>query len=383
MKKLVVLGATGSIGTSVLSVVRDHPDRFAVTGLVACRGGEELAALAREFPDAALAFHNAGDLEGFRRYLGDAGGRRVLVGPEAGVELTATVDADVCVAAVAGTAGLAMAFAAAERGMRVLLAEKEVMVSAGRLFLKTAAAGGAEILPLDSEHSALHQCLAGRDPASVEKVIITASGGPFRTWDQAAIAAASPEDALRHPVWRMGAKITIDSSTLANKALEVIEAHHLFGLPFERMEVMVHPQSLVHGLVEMTDGSVLAQLGLTDMRGPASYALFYPERENRAPKRLNLCEIGQLNFESPDRERFPMLDLGIAAGKSGEKHSAVFNAANEAAVEAFLAGKILFGRIAGIVEDCLVKAETGEFSSLPEVENAHRTVRARVTGLIG
>jgi 1-deoxy-D-xylulose 5-phosphate reductoisomerase len=373
MKRVIIQGATGSVGQSVLTVIRRHPEEFSVVGLIARQGGEKLAALSREFPRAAVAFHEANDNVEFRRLLGpdEAAGRKILIGADAGLRLTDDVIADVCVAAVSGTAGLDMAFAAARRGLRILLADKEVLVSAGRLFKEAAQEGNAEILPLDSEHSALFQCLEGRDKKTISKLILTASGGPFRKWTPEQIAKATPEDALRHPVWAMGAKITVDSASMANKALEVIEAHHLFDIPFENIDIVIHPGSIVHGLVEFTDGSVLAQMGEADMSYPASYALFYPNREKTCPKRLDLAKIGQLNFEAADYTRFPMLRLGIEAGKRGEIASAVFNAANEKAVDLFLNNEISFGDIPKAVETALTLVDADAFVSTKDVKATH------------
>ncbi len=379
MKRVILQGATGSVGQSVLTVIRRHPEEFSIVGLVARRGGEKLAALCREFPHAAVALHEENDNVEFRNLLGPEGvaGRKILVGADAGLRLTEDVIADICVAAVSGTAGLDMAFAAARRGSRILLADKEVLVSAGRLFMDTAQKNNAEIIPLDSEHSALYQCLYGHDKKTVSKLILTASGGPFRNWTAEQIAKATPEDALKHPVWSMGAKITIDSATMANKALEVIEAHHLFGIAFDDIEILVHPGSIVHGLVEFTDGSLLASMGEADMSYPASYALFFPNREKTCPNRLDLAKIGQLNFEAVDFKRFPMVRLGIEAGKRGEVASAVYNAANEKAVDLFLNKKIGFSDIAKAVEKTLTLVDADSFTSLNDIKAIH-DVAARV-----
>lgn len=373
MKRVIIQGATGSVGQSVLTVIRRHPEEFSVVGLVARQGGEKLAALSREFPKAAVAFHEAADNAEFHRLLGPGGaaGRKILIGADAGLRLTDDVIADVCVAAVSGTAGLDMAFVAARRGLRILLANKEVLVSAGRLFKEAVQEGNTEIIPLDSEHSALFQCLEGQNKKTINKLILTASGGPFRNWSAGDIAKATPEDALRHPVWSMGEKITIDSASMANKALEVIEAHHLFDIPFENIDIVIHPSSVIHGLVGFTDGSIIAQLGEADMSYPASYALFYPNREKSCPKRLDLAKTGQLNFEDVDYERFPMLRLGIEAGKRGEVASAVFNAANEKAVDLFLDKKIGFGDIPKAVETALTLVDADAFTSIKDVKATH------------
>lgn len=376
MKDVVILGATGSVGSNTLAVIRDHPESFRPVGLVAGRGGDKLEALAREFPDAAIALGREADAAGFAERLRHAGGRgRFFAGPDGALELLAGIKADICVAAVSGTAGMDLAFAAAARGMRILLANKEVLVSAGRLFMDAARAGGSSVFPLDSEHTALWQCLEGKKAEEVEKLIITASGGPFRLWPAERLAQATPADALKHPVWRMGEKISIDSATLANKALELIEAHHLFGLTFDAMEALVHPQSAVHGLVEFVDGSILAHMGICDMRQPIAHMLFHPDRRRNKLPRMDLARIGRLDFEKPDCARFPLLPLGVEAGRRGGKYPALFNAANETAVELFLAGRLSFPGIADTVAAVMEKGEKGECASLDEVLDAHRRAR--------
>ena len=384
MKSVVVLGATGSVGSNTLAVIRDHPDDFRVAGLAAGRDVEKLAALAEEFPDAALALGPEGDTKALTaRLRGTKQGGRIFSGPDGISALVADIRADICVAAIAGTAGLEPAFAAAGRGMRILLANKEVLVSAGRLFMEAVRAGGSEVLPLDSEHTALWQCLEGRNAADVEKLIITASGGPFRGWPSMRLAAVEPRDAVKHPVWPMGAKISVDSATLANKALELMEAHQLFGVDFDAMEVVVHPQSMVHGMVEFVDGSIIAMLGICDMRQPIAHMLFHPlRRPNRLP-RLDLAAIGRLDFEPPCRKRFPLLDIGVEAGRRGGKHPALFNAANEAAVGLFLERRLSFPGIAEAVESVMAKGEAGECSCLAEVEETHERARRGVMEFVG
>ncbi|MCC8190647.1 MAG: 1-deoxy-D-xylulose-5-phosphate reductoisomerase [Planctomycetes bacterium] len=384
MKTVIVLGATGSVGGSVLAVVRDHPDAFRVVGLVAGRGGEKLAALAREFPDAAVALGRGTDSGLFAGAISESGRRgRFYAEPDGALRLLAEVEADICVAAVAGTAGLELAFAAAARGMRILLANKEVLVSAGRLFMDAARAGGARVLPLDSEHTALWQCLENHPTEEVEKLIITASGGPFREWPVERMAEATPADALAHPVWRMGAKISVDSATLANKALELMEAHQLFGFAWDAMEIVVHRQSAVHGLIEFVDGSILAHLGICDMRQPIAYMLFYPHRRpNRLP-RMDLVALGRLDFEAPDVDRFPLLRLGLEAGRRGGKYPACYNAANEAAVELFLQNRLPFPGIADAVARAMAGCDRGDFSRLDQVFAVHEQARRAVLEFAG
>jgi 1-deoxy-D-xylulose 5-phosphate reductoisomerase len=374
MKRVIVCGATGSVGGNTLAVLRDHPDKYRVVGLVAGKASVGMAALAREFPDAAVAVGENKPIPALDRDRPGA----VFAGENAPLRLLAETDADVCVAAVSGTAGLRLAFAAAAKGITILLANKEVLVSAGTLFLDAVGRGGSTVLPLDSEHTALWQCLDGHAPEQVRSVIITASGGPFRTWSSEQMKSAAPADALRHPVWRMGAKISVDSATLANKALELIEAHHLFSLPFERMEALIHPQSAIHGLVEFVDGSLLAHMGVCDMRQPIATMLAWPERRENALPRFDLAAVGRLDFSKPDMDRFPMLRLGIRAGQSGGVASAMYNAANEAAVLLFLAEKISFADIAGAVEYATKNSARTDVSSLDEVEDVHREARSRV-----
>ncbi|MCL2000300.1 MAG: 1-deoxy-D-xylulose-5-phosphate reductoisomerase [Planctomycetes bacterium] len=379
MKRIVILGATGSVGSNTLAVIREHPDDFQVVGLIAGRGGERLAKLAGEFPDAAVALGRHADSAAFARLLRKSDRKGVFfAGPEGALEVIKTVDFDICVAAISGTAGLDLTFAAANRKARILLANKEILVSAGRLFMDAAAAGGAEVLPVDSEHAALWQCLKERHRKDLERLIITASGGPFLNWSAKRLARATPEDALKHPVWRMGAKISVDSATLANKALELIEAHHLFGLSFDVMDTLVHPQSAIHAIAEFIDGSLVAHLGICDMRQPIAYMLFHPERRPTRLPRLDLAVLARLDFARPDRTRFPLLDLGIEAGRRGGKHPAFFNAANETAVELFLARRLSFTGIAQAVGKALEKSEGGEFTSMAEVGETHARAKRLV-----
>lgn len=376
MRKIAILGATGSIGTSVLSVIAQNPGEFEVTGLAACRPSEDMIKLAGQYPEAMVALATVPDAA-FRQRLEAAGCRGgLLTGGDAAARLASEVDAEMCVAAISGTAGLAGAFAAARRGMTMLIANKEVLVSAGRLFMKLASVSGLTVLPLDSEHAALWQCLYGRDAASVARVTITASGGPFWHWQASEMAAARVEDALKHPVWSMGAKISIDSATMANKALEVIEARALFG--FSEVEILVHPQSVVHGMVEFTDGSVIAHMGVNDMRQPINHMLFYPNLTRAQWKggRLNLAERGTLEFFDPDYKRFPLLRMGLKAGIEGGLFPAYFNVANEEAVDAFLRRGIGFGDIASIVGKVMDKAPAGTTAAnLDDVLAAHEEAR--------
>ena len=383
-KSVVILGATGSVGSNTLAVIREHPESFRVTGLVAGSNCEKLAALAREFPEAALALGANGDPTALKAALAAAGyGGRLYAGPDGAKELLEDIRADIIVAAVSGTAGLDLAFAAIRPGVTILLANKEVLVSAGHLFMNAAKTGDAEVLPLDSEHTALWQCLEGHDPHEVENLVITASGGPFREWTAERMARAVPADALKHPVWRMGAKISVDSATLANKALELIEAHHLFGIGFDAMRVLVHPQSAVHGLIEFVDGSLIAHMGICDMRQPISYMLFHPRRTRNNLPRLDLAKLARLDFFEPDHDRFPLLGLGMEAGRRGGRAPALFNAANEAAVELFLAERLSFSDIARAVEAVMIEESGGDITSLDEVREMHEVAKRKVMEFAG
>ena len=378
MKRIVILGATGSVGTNTLAVVRDNPGSFEVAGIAARRASDSLAALAKEFPGAAVAMAEEDD-GSFGRSL-SAGSRRAPLysGADAATRLVRETETDICVAAMGGTAGLHPAFAAAEKGLRILLANKEVLVSAGRLFMDAVRAGGAKVLPLDSEHTALWQCLEGRDRDDVERLVITASGGPFRTWTAEQMAEAAPADAINHPVWRMGAKISVDSATLANKALEVIEAHVLFGIAPDAIDILVHPQSAVHGMVEFTDGSVLAHMGVCDMRQPISYMLFYPRRRPVKLPRFDLARIARLDFAEPDSDRFPHLKLGLDACRKGGGYPALYNAANETAVELFLRGRLTYPGMALALTSAMSMNVRDTLASLDDVTDIHEQARQAV-----
>jgi 1-deoxy-D-xylulose-5-phosphate reductoisomerase len=341
---VALLGSTGSIGTSALRVLDRQRERFRPVALTANGNVAALAEQVAAWRPAVVGIVSAEAPAG-------SGWR---TGPECLVEAATHPDADVVLNAVVGAAGLPATLAALAAGKRVALANKETLVVAGDLVSEAARAGGGELVPVDSEHSAILQCLAGRTPADIRRLIITASGGPFRTWPDDAIADASVADALNHPTWSMGSKITVDSATLANKALEVIEAHHLFGVPYDRIEVAVHPQSIVHSFVEFVDGSVLAQVGVPSMELPILYALTHPERvaDDGVP-RYDPIATGPLTFEPVRAEAFPMLGLGIGAGRRGGAAPAVFNAANEEAVAAFLDGRLRFGRIGPTVAAAL------------------------------
>ncbi len=353
--RLSVLGATGSVGTSTLDLVSRTPERFEIVALTAQSNAKELAALARRHHAKLAVIGDETRLDELREALAGTG-IRTAAGASALVD-AALEPADCIMAAIVGAAGLKPTFAAASQGARVALANKECLVSAGNVFTSAVQRFGAELLPVDSEHSAAFQVLAGADPESIDQIVLTASGGPFRTWTRDAIAAATPEQALKHPNWSMGAKITIDSATLMNKGLELIEAFHLFPVSVEKLDCIVHPQSIVHCLVSYVDGSVLAQMASPDMRTPIAVALAWPDRMAAPTEKLDLARLATLTFEAPDEERFPALRVAKAALRRGDTAPAVLNAANEIAVKAFLERRIKFLDIAALVEDTLGAAE--------------------------
>ena len=347
-RRLALLGATGSIGASTLDVVARHPDRFEVVALAAHSSVNRMVELCRTFRPAWAAMVDPTAALHLQREMAGAGlPTRVLAGPE-GLEAVATLtEVDTVLAAIVGAAGLPSTLAAARAGKRILLANKESLVLGGALFMAAVAAGGATLLPIDSEHNAIFQCLPrdfARDPArgGIRRILLTASGGPFRTRAPAELAAVTPDQACAHPNWSMGRKISVDSATMMNKGLEVIEAHWLFGAPRAAIEVVVHPQSVIHSLVEYVDGSVLAQMGHPDMRTPIAQALAYPERIDAGVPPLDLTRLAALSFEAPDLARFPCLALAFDALVAAGTAPATLNAANEVAVAAFLAGRIGF-----------------------------------------
>ncbi len=367
---VAILGSTGSIGRSALAVLGRHPDRFHVVALTAHRNGEELARQVERYrPRVAVLVENGGGP------LPSTGDTQWLTGREALQEVAAHPEVDIVINAVVGAAGLEATLAALKAGKRLALANKESLVAGGPLVLAAVREGGGELIPIDSEHSAILQCLAGADRGAVRSLVLTASGGPFRDWTAEQLAKATPAQALKHPTWDMGAKITIDSATLANKALEVIEAHFLFDVEYDRIDVVVHPQSIIHSMVEFTDGSVLAQLGFPSMELPILYALTYPERIHDTGTRFDPVRAGQLTFEALDPVRFPAFRLGVEAGRSGGVAPAVYNAANEVAVAAFLAGDLPFPGIAELIERVLERHEPAPADSLETVLAADSEAR--------
>jgi 1-deoxy-D-xylulose-5-phosphate reductoisomerase len=346
MRNVLILGSTGSVGTQALEVISASPELRAV-GLAAGRGWETTVAQAREHRVEAIAL---ADPDAAAR-AGEAWEGRVLAGEEGVRELILATQPDLVLNAIVGAAGLAPTVVALTAGIDVALANKESLVLGGELVMALAEATGARLLPVDSEHSALHQLINGETPGTVSRLVITASGGPFRGRHD--LADVSVDDALAHPTWKMGGRITIDSATLMNKGFEVIEAHHLFGVPYERIDVVVHPQSLVHSLVHLVDGAMLAHLGHPDMRVPISYALNFPERMPVDVPRLDLAAVGALTFEEPDPDTFACLRLALEAGRAGGTAPTVLNAADEVAVAAFLDGRLPFTGIPAVIERCL------------------------------
>jgi 1-deoxy-D-xylulose-5-phosphate reductoisomerase len=378
VRRLAVLGSTGSIGEQTLDVVSRFPDRYRVVALAAGSNVEALAVQVERHRPALVSLASDEAVAALRSRLG-ADAPEIAVG-EAGLRAVATADADVVMSALVGALGLEPTLAAVEAGRDVALANKEVMVMAGALVRRAVAAHGGALVPVDSEHSAIFQCLSGQRLEDVARLVLTASGGPFRSWDAARIARASVQEALNHPNWDMGPKITIDSATLMNKGLEVIEARWLFDVPPAQVDVVVHPQSIVHSLVEFVDGSVLAQLGLPDMRVPIAVALAHPERVPLEVERLDLTAVARLDFEEPDRGRFPCLQLAFDALAAGETAPAVLNAANEESVAAFLAGRIPFPAVAATNADVLsshVGEGAGAIRDLRDVLAADTWARAR------
>ena len=378
-RKIAILGATGSIGTSTLDLVERDPERFEVVAVTAATNVEALAGIARRTNARLAVISDERLLPELRERLA---GTACQASAGEGALVEAALSAELVVAAIVGCAGLRPVMAAVEAGRTIALANKEALVTAGELMTGAAARSGATILPVDSEHNAIFQCLAGSNKVSVSRIILTASGGPFRTASAQTMRDASPAEAVAHPNWSMGAKISVDSATMMNKGLELIEAYHLFGVPSERIDIVIHPQSVVHSLVEFADGSVLAQLGSPDMRIPIAYALAWPERMATPAQRLDLAAIARLDFEAPDLERFPALKLARHALEVRGAAPIVLNAANEAAVALFLAGSIGFTDIARLVRGALEDSKHAPPRSIEEVFEIDRLTRTRLDALM-
>ena len=375
MKTLAILGSTGSIGRSALDVVDRHPGRLRVVSLAAGDNAELLAAQVERYQPDVVAMATSEGVDRLRRVCGS---RQPIVTAHGAEGLTAVAthpSVDIVLCASAGTAGLEAVLAAIEAGKTIALANKEVLVMAGALVTEAARRRGVEILPVDSEHNAIHQCLHGRDHTEIRRLVLTASGGPFRDHPPSRLEAVGPEEALQHPTWRMGRKITIDSATLMNKGLEVIEAHWLFGVSADQIDVVIHPQSIVHSMVELVDGSVMAQLGVTDMRLPIQYACSYPERWESPVPSLDLTRAGQLEFFPPPHDRFPCLGLAYRALRDGGTLPVVLNAANEIAVDVFLEGKLGFTAIPRVIERTMDAHATEVVSTLQVILRADAWAR--------
>ncbi|RUR34604.1 1-deoxy-D-xylulose-5-phosphate reductoisomerase [Vreelandella nanhaiensis] len=378
---ITVLGSTGSIGISTLDVIARHPDRYRVYALTAHTSKEALLDQCLAHHPRVAVLNHADDADWLRRALDDAGQpTEVLTGREALCQVAREACVDAVMAAIVGAAGLLPSLAAAEAGKRVLLANKEALVMSGALFMQAVERSGATLLPIDSEHNAIYQCLpaahrGGLERYGVRQLLLTASGGPFRTWSAAEVANATPDQACAHPNWSMGRKISVDSATMMNKGLELIEACWLFDAAPEQIQVVVHPQSVIHSMAAYIDGSVIAQLGNPDMRIPIAYGLAWPERIEAGVETLDLFQIAQLDFEAPDEARFPCLRLAREAMQKGGAAPAILNAANEVAVEAFLAEKLSFGEIAEVVENVVSQPYAGNADTIDNVLAADQWAR--------
>ena len=369
MKNIAILGSTGSIGTQTLQIVRDNPDELCVKGLAAGGNVERMEGQIREFhPELAVMWSEEAAVS-LREKVRDLP-VRVLSGMEGLLELAAWDSYEILVTAIVGMIGIRPTIAAIESGKTIALANKETLVTAGHLIMPLAKKHGVSILPVDSEHSAIFQSMNGENRSQVERILLTASGGPFRGKTRGELAAMTVEDALKHPNWSMGRKITVDSSTLVNKALEVMEACWLFDVSLDQIQVVVQPQSIIHSMVEYVDGAVIAQLGLPDMKLPIQYALFYPDRKPMKGEKLDFFQVGQLTFERPDTDTFEGLKLGMQAAREGGSMPTVFNAANEKAVALFLEQKIGFLEIAELIGECMARHRRVENPSVEEILQA-------------
>ena len=371
MKTLAVLGATGSIGSQTLDLVGRYPERFSAVCLTANHSSDKLFDLVRKFRPLA-----AGLVVEPEKIPEDLNFCQWFFGPDCSVRVLEAVRPDAALCAITGIAGLDAVWTALDTCDQVLLANKEALVTGGDLVMEKARRLGKPMLPVDSEHSAIFQCLQAAQGNPVRSLILTASGGALRTWDKNRIRRATVHEVLNHPTWNMGKKITVDCATMVNKGLEIIEAHHLFDMPAEKIRVTVHPQSVIHSMVEFEDGAVLAQLGCPDMRGPIGYAMAYPQRLPYEAKRLSFAQLGSLSFEEPDLERFPALGYAVEALKAGGAMPIVLNGANEVAVAAFLRGEIAFGRIAEIIRNALDCVSQRGISCIDDVYQADADARA-------
>ena len=378
---ITILGATGSIGTSTLDVLARHPERFKAFALTAHDGTEALLQLCRRHAPRYAVLSGIAENAALKKHFADAG-TELLFGAGALEDVARDRECRAVMAAIVGAAGLAATLAAARAGKRLLLANKEALVLAGPLFMRAAKEAGAELLPIDSEHNAVFQCLSGNAMRAVKRIVLTASGGPFRSLPLEKLGGITPEQACAHPNWVMGPKISVDSATMMNKGLEVIEARWLFDVEPERIEIVIHPQSIVHSMVEYVDGSVIAQMSNPDMRVPIAHALAYPERIESGARPLDLALLKNLSFERPDDQRFPCVQLAYAALRAGGTAPAVLNAANEVAVEAFLEGRMPFMEIPRVIEETLNSVRATPASDLAAVLEADAEARIRAVNRV-
>lgn len=383
MTRIAILGSTGSIGTSALDVARTHADRVEVVALAAATNVAAMAAQVIEFRPRAVSMASGDAMDKLRAAMGGSPAEICGVGNDGLIELATHPDVDVVLCASSGTAALDAVLAAIEAGKTIALANKEVLVMAGGIVMDAARRKGVAVLPVDSEHNAIHQCLHGRAPTEWRRLILTASGGPFRGRSLAALAEVTAADALKHPTWQMGPKITIDSATLMNKGLEVIEAHWLFGAAASQIAVVVHPQSILHSMVELKDGSIIAQLGITDMRLPIQYAFAYPDRWDAPVPFLDLTAVGPLEFHEPAWHDFPCLRLAYRALEAERSLPIVLNAANEVAVTSFLEGRLAFTGIPEVIARTMDAHESGPASTLAEVRRVDAWARLQAAELAG
>ena len=382
MRRLVILGSTGSIGTQAVDVVRRHPERFEIVGMAAATNQDLLVGQIREFLPPVVAVSNEAAAQDLRFAIKGLKGVEVLGGTDAAEQLARDSEADMVLNAMVGGVGLGPTLATLQSGKMLALANKESLIVGGELVMDLVKGEPERLVPVDSEHAALSQCLRGEQREDLDRVIITASGGPFRGWTMAELAKASVKEALAHPKWKMGPKVTVDSATLMNKGLEVIEAHFLFNLDYSKIDVVVHPESIVHGLAEFADGSVIAQMAMPDMRLPIQLALAYPDRLGSGIEPLDLTSLGSLTFEAVDHESFPAVELAFRAGRLGATFPAAMNAANEMAVAAFLDKKIPLTAIAEIVARVVEEHEPAAVVSLVTLERADAWARKRAAELI-
>lgn len=381
MKNISILGVTGSIGSQTLDVVRESRYEFNVIGISADKSSEKIIEIIKEFNPKYVAMMNEEASNKVREFCTD---KNLDIEVHSGIEglnkVACAAESDIVVTSVVGMVGLVPTLKAIDKGKDIALANKETLVAAGHLVMKAAEEKGVRILPVDSEHNAIFQCLLGNKQNEVSKLLLTASGGPFRGLSREELRGKTAEDAVKHPKWNMGRKISVDSSTLMNKGLEVIEAHWLFDIDYDKIQVIVHPQSVIHSMVEYNDGSVIAELSSTDMRLPIQYALNYPERQNGVVKKLDFYSLGNLTFEKPDINTFRCLKLAYEAGKEGGNKTAILNSSNEEAVELFLNNKIKYLEIEDIVEDCLNKFKYVSNPSLEEILEYDKKVRNYIKG---